>query len=196
MEGLVVFADESNVYSLDFFDEIQKVNWVGALSVGMLGHAGFGEPAQLKSKNVREEVVGGGGGRHLLASRLQGFNSSIIEPQVQGPACNSTGAIVGWHVYNPLPLDGEVVRATGSGERLEWPGFVLNARTVWASDADLPDWIKSWVDWSIPKDRVFTELKSILRDEKHVETLGDCGRKVLVWWVRMEARADSKFPSR
>lgn len=35
---------------------------------------------------------------------------------------------------------------------------------------------------------------SLLKDQSMVEPLGNCGRQVLVWWLRVEARSDSKFP--
>jgi len=33
-----------------------------------------------------------------------------------------------------------------------------------------------------------------LNDPSSVEPLGNCGKKVILWWLRVEARADSKFP--
>ncbi|GJP48153.1 hypothetical protein CLOM_g7430 [Closterium sp. NIES-68] len=43
--------------------------------------------------------------------------------------------------------------------------------------------------------RLFDLLGAVVQDERHVQLLGQCGRHVLVWWWRAEARQDSKFPS-
>jgi len=44
LDGIVMFADDSNMHSMELFDEIQNVKWVGALSVGILAHSsGTGE---------------------------------------------------------------------------------------------------------------------------------------------------------
>jgi hypothetical protein len=171
MEGIVVFADESNLHSLDFFTEAQKVDWVGALSIGLLGFAGFEETAQSRR---------------------------TFEPQVQGPSCDSEGNLVGWHIFDPLPLEEEVYTGImlAQNRRLEWPNFVLNARAVWKTEGNQPEWIKSWDEWATPKDGSAPDIKAILRDDKQVKVLGDCGRKVLLWWLRAEARADSRHPAK
>lgn len=177
LEGVVVFADDSNVYSMQFFDAVQKVQWVGALPVGILGHAGFEEPA---------------------LSRTEEFPKPFDLP-VQAPICDTPGNIKGWHAFGSLSLDGELVKRDRNEEmKLEWAGFVLNARAVWAAEPDRPKWIREWVEWAHPEVGQHIELRSIVRDETKVEALGRCGSEeaVLVWWTRMEARSDSKFPSR
>ncbi|WOL15648.1 putative glucuronosyltransferase [Canna indica] len=40
MDGIVVFADDNNVHTVELFDEAQKVKWMGAISVGILTHTG------------------------------------------------------------------------------------------------------------------------------------------------------------
>ncbi|XP_065872642.1 probable beta-1,4-xylosyltransferase IRX14H isoform X2 [Euphorbia lathyris] len=35
---------------------------------------------------------------------------------------------------------------------------------------------------------------SLLKDPSMVEPLGSCERQVMLWWLRVEARSDSKFP--
>ncbi|KAJ0510955.1 putative 1,4-beta-D-xylan synthase [Helianthus annuus] len=39
LDGIVMFADDSNMHSLEFFDEIQNVEWIGAISVGILAQS-------------------------------------------------------------------------------------------------------------------------------------------------------------
>ncbi|KAK4410041.1 Beta-1,4-xylosyltransferase IRX14 [Sesamum angolense] len=78
--------------------------------------------------------------------------------------------------------------------KLEWAGFVLDSKLVW-EDADKPDWVKVFEEVSRDGEDVESPL-SFLNDASVVEPLGSCGRKVLLWWLRVEARADSKFPAR
>lgn len=176
LEGVVVFLDDSNVYSMQFFNTIQKVQWVGALPVGILGHAGFEEPV-----------------------KAPGVFRRTSELQVQAPVCTE-GSIIGWHAFGSLPLDGEdLVLTRVRKANLEWAGFVLNARAVWKDDDDQrPKWIKDWTEWANPERHEFVELKSVVSDESKIEALGNCGKgdAVLVWWARLEARSDSKWPSR
>lgn len=39
LDGIVMFADESNMHCLELFDEIQNVKWMGTVSVGVLAHS-------------------------------------------------------------------------------------------------------------------------------------------------------------
>ncbi|KAJ0807556.1 putative 1,4-beta-D-xylan synthase [Helianthus annuus] len=59
-----------------------------------------------------------------------------------------------------------------------------------------PDWIKD-LDVVVAgdgEDDIGSPL-SLVKDASMVEPLGRCGKKVMLWWLRAEARADSKFPS-
>ncbi|XP_051115005.1 beta-1,4-xylosyltransferase IRX14-like isoform X2 [Andrographis paniculata] len=144
LEGIVVFADDSNIHSMEFFDEIQKVRRIGAVSIGIL---------------ARSEKM-----------------------TAQGPVCNSSGHLIGWHAFDTSP------RYTGDmPKKLEWAGFVLNSRLLW-DGSDKPVRIKDF-------EEVVDSPLSMLSDMSAVEPLGGCGRKVLLWWARVEARADSKFPA-
>ncbi|CAI7929204.1 unnamed protein product [Closterium sp. NIES-54] len=48
---------------------------------------------------------------------------------------------------------------------------------------------------SVAEGRLFDLLGAVVRNEKEVQLIGQCGRRVLVWWWRAEARQDSKFPA-
>eukprot|EP01018_Ginkgo_biloba_P021469 Gb_24197 [translate_table: standard] len=185
LDGIVMFADESNTHSLDLFDEIQAVKWMGALSVGFLRHS--------KRLGVQESKGTKSG---LLDDEDSEANPTL---PIQGPACDSLDHLVGWHTFNTqscmkknglLIDDGKPVLQ----RRLEWAGFALNARLVW-EDSSVPDWVHDWEQWIADVKSADSPL-SVLKDESYVEPLGRCGRTVLVWWFRAEARADSKFPSR
>lgn len=173
MDGIVMFADDSNMHSMELFDEIQNVKWIGAVSVGILAHSGSTDESLVQKKEDEE-------------------NSPV---PIQGPACNSSKKLVGWHTFNPLPYVGKSAvsiddRAVVLPRKLEWAGFVLNSRLLWTEDDDKPDLAK---DLDVLDEDLESPL-SLLKDTSIIEPLGECGRKVMLWWLRVEARADSKFP--
>ena len=169
-----MFADDSNMHSMELFDEIQNVKWFGAVSVGILAN----------SVNTDETVD----------QKEEEENSRM---PVQGPACNTSNMLAGWHTFNTLPFAGKIAvyiddRATVLPRKLEWSGFVLNSRLLWKDGGDKPEWIKDI-------DMLDGDIESplgLVKDPSVVEPLGSCGRRVLLWWLRVEARADSKFPPR
>ncbi|KAL6530128.1 putative beta-1,4-xylosyltransferase irx14h [Orobanche minor] len=184
LDGIVMFADDSNMHSLELFDEIQNVKWVGAVSVGILAHVGSSEEVELPMDQK------GDNGKEEKKPRVP----------VQGPSCNSSNHLVGWHTFDMLPFVETSARYIGDRavilpRKLEWAGFVLNSRLVWEETEDKPDWVKEWEE--VDRDGEDLECPlSLLKDTSVVEPLGICGRKVLLWWLRVEARADSKFPAR
>ncbi|KAJ4963474.1 hypothetical protein NE237_023413 [Protea cynaroides] len=167
LDGIVVFGDDSNIHSKELFDEIQSVKWIGAVSVGILAHSG----------NPDE----------------QGDENSPLP--VQGPACNSSGNLVGWNTFNPLS-HGEKIgdNETVLPMKLEWAGFVLNSRLVWKEAEGKPEWVKDLETLENDGGDLESPL-SLLKNGSVVEPLGSCGSKVLLWWLRVEAREDGKFPS-
>ncbi|XP_052479116.1 probable beta-1,4-xylosyltransferase IRX14H [Gossypium raimondii] len=175
LDGIVMFADDSNMHSMELFDEIQNVKWFGAVSVGILTH----------SVNTDE-----------MAGRKKDEEENPRMP-VQGPACNASDMLAGWHTFNTLPFAGKSAvyiddRATVLPRKLEWSGFVLNTRLLWKDSSDKPKWIK---DIDMLNGDIESPL-GLVNDPSVVEPLGNCGRQVLLWWIRVEARADSKFPPR
>ncbi|KAJ9670648.1 hypothetical protein PVL29_026910 [Vitis rotundifolia] len=180
LDGIVMFGDDSNMHSMELFDEIQKVTWIGAVSVGILAHSGnTDELSSVVHKKAEEEN---------------------LPPPVQGPACNSSEKLVGWHIFNSLPYVGNGAtyiddRATVLPRKLEWSGFVLNSRLLWKEAEDRPEWVKDLDKLDGVSEEIESPL-SLLKDPSMVEPLGSCGRKVLLWWLRVEARTDSKFPAR
>ncbi|CAN0918050.1 Probable beta-1,4-xylosyltransferase IRX14H [Linum grandiflorum] len=178
LDGIVMFADDSNMHSMELFDEIQNVNWFGAVSVGILAHSGG--PEELSSADVHKDVE----------------DKEKQAMPVQGPACNASDKLAGWHTFDSQPYEGNIAiyiddRATVLPGRLEWAGFVVNSRLLWQDVQDKPQWVNE-LD-SIGED-VESPL-SLLKDSSMVEPLGSCGRRVLLWWLRVEARTDSKFPA-
>ncbi|XP_030486013.1 beta-1,4-xylosyltransferase IRX14 isoform X1 [Cannabis sativa] len=183
LDGIVMFADDSNMHSMELFDEIQNVKWFGALSVGILAHSGDTESSE-----------------SLVSSKQKKEDEQNLPMPVQGPACNSSNKLIGWHTFNSLPHSGKKAiyiddRAAVLPRKLEWAGFVLNSKMLWKDAEDKPEWVRD-LD---TLDGVGEDLESplfLLKDPSMVEPLGSCGRQVLLWWLRVEARFDSKFPSR
>lgn len=178
LDGIVVFADDSNVHSLELFDEIQKVKWVGAVSVGILAHSGSSDPLAQGEKSEEDK-------------------ENMLVP-VQGPACNSSNQLAGWHTFNSLPFVEKSATLVGDEgtvlpTKMEWSGFVLNSRLVWVEAEGKPEWARDLDDVGVNGEEVESPLV-LLKDAAGVEPLGTCGKKVLLWWLRVEARSDSKFP--
>ncbi|CAN4126902.1 unnamed protein product [Withania somnifera] len=148
-------------------DSNMHMKWFGAASVGILAHSGWYRNLQLP---------------------------------VQGPACNSSDQFVGWHTFDSSPYVEKSARYIGDRavvlpRKFEWAGFVLNSRLVWKDAEERPEWVKDLDDVMGDREDVESPL-SLLKDPSMVEPLGSCGHKVMLWWLRVEARADSKFPSR
>ncbi|CAA2964796.1 probable beta-1,4-xylosyltransferase IRX14 [Olea europaea subsp. europaea] len=183
LDGIVVFADESNMHSMELFDEIQNVEWIGAVPVGILPHSGGSEGVELSA-----------------VSREDTDKNENSEMPVQGPACNSSNQLVGWHTFNMLPFMKRRARYVGDRavvlpRKLEWAGFILNSRLVWKDVEDKPAWVKD-LDMVGREGEDIESPMSLLENPSVVEPLGSCGRKIMLWWLRVEARADSKFPAR
>ncbi|XP_059641064.1 beta-1,4-xylosyltransferase IRX14-like [Cornus florida] len=178
LDGIVMFADDSNMHGVELFDEIQNVKWIGAVSVGILAHsANFDEDLSVIQKKDEE---------------------NLLNP-IQGPACNSSDKLVGWHTFNSLPYVEKSAKYIGDRaivlpRKLEWAGFVLNSRLLW-KEADKPEWVKDLTAGIAGDGEDIESPLFLLKDTSVVEPLGSCGRKVLLWWFRVEARADSKFPA-
>lgn len=183
LDGIVMFADDSNMHSMELFDEMQNVKWFGAVSVGILAH----------SENTDESSSS----ELTVEKKEDGENPSM---PVQGPACNSSNKLIGWHTFNSLPYVRKSAnyiddRAPVLPRKLEWAGFVLNSRLLWNEAEDKPEWVND-LDSIGGNDKEIESPLFLLKDLSMVEPLGNCGRQVLLWWLRVEARFDSKFPPR
>ncbi|PWZ23172.1 hypothetical protein Zm00014a_003279 [Zea mays] len=64
---------------------------------------------------------------------------------------------------------------------------------LWKEADGKPDWVKDLDAVGENGEEIENPLTQ-LNDPSSVEPLGNCGKKVILWWLRVEARADSKFP--
>ncbi|MFS8010903.1 putative 1,4-beta-D-xylan synthase [Helianthus anomalus] len=182
LDGIVMFADDSNMHTLELFDEIQKVEWIGAVSVGFLVHSS-------RSDQDPFEIL----------KNLDVVDEKKPALSVQGPACNSSDQLIGWHTFDSAVYEQKSANYIGDmalvlPRKLEWCGFVMNSKLVWEESEFRPEWIKDL--HTVVASDVVGEIEnplSFLEDASMVEPLG--GKKVMLWWLRAEARADSKFPS-
>ncbi|KAK8282819.1 hypothetical protein V6Z11_D08G049800 [Gossypium hirsutum] len=146
LDGIVMFAGDRKMFSMELFDEIQNVKWFGAVSVGMLTHSVNTDEMANQKKDEEEN------------------------PRIA--------------VY----IDD---RATLLPRKMEWSGFILNSRLLWKDNSDKSKWIK---DIDMFNGDIESPL-GFVNDPLVVEPLGNCDRQVLLWWLQVEARVDSKFPS-
>ncbi|KAJ8640658.1 hypothetical protein MRB53_017352 [Persea americana] len=171
LDGIILFADDSNIHSMELFDEIQSVNWIGAISMGVLAHSGLPQASS--------------------------FSKDMSVP-IQGPACDLNGQLVGWHTINSLPNADNATYMDDKGtvlpKKLEWAGIVLNSRLVWKEAEGKPEWVRDLDLLGQNVDELDSPLY-LLNDSSFIEPLGKCGQRVLMWWLRVEAWADSTFPS-
>ncbi|CAH8317477.1 unnamed protein product [Eruca vesicaria subsp. sativa] len=111
------FVDDSNMHRLEFFDEIQIVKWLCAVSVGILANA-------VKDGYLDE------GGRELF---------------VQVPACNSSDKLIGWHVFNTFQYAKRstvyIVAVDAVLPQNIVVRFVLNSRLLWEEGENKPEWV-------------------------------------------------------
>lgn len=182
LDGIVMFADDSNMHSMELFDVVQNVKWFGALSIGILAHSGETDELSVSTMQKKED------------------DEQNVPTPVQGPACNSSNKLIGWHTFNALPYAGKKSiyiddRAMVLPRKLEWAGFVLNSRMLWKEAEGKPEWVKDLDELDGVGENIENPL-FLLKDPSMVEPLGSCGRQILLWWLRVEARFDSKFPPR
>ncbi|KAJ6990286.1 beta-1,4-xylosyltransferase IRX14-like [Populus alba x Populus x berolinensis] len=164
MDGIVMFADDSNMHSMELFDEIQNVKWFGAVSVGILVHSGGADETLLTAAAMVDKEA------------EENLRNPVVP--VQGPACNASNKLVGWHTFNSLPYEGKSAvyiddRATVLPRKLEWAGFVLNSRLLWKEAEDKPEWVK---DLDLVDENIENPL-ALLKDPSMVEPLGAVGDK-------------------
>ncbi|XP_030538868.1 beta-1,4-xylosyltransferase IRX14 [Rhodamnia argentea] len=176
LDGIVMFADDSNIHSMELFDEVQAVKWIGAVSLGILPHSTVDESDQAVSKVMDE-------------------SNSLIP--IQGPVCDSANQFKGWRTDNGSPnMLGGATHVDDRGSplpgKLEWAGFALNSRMLWKHAEGKPGWVR---DLDSPNwDNDVDSPMSLLKDISALEPLGNCSRRLMVWRLRVEARPGTEFP--
>eukprot|EP00850_Spirogloea_muscicola_P016371 SM000132S26886 [mRNA] locus=s132:201563:204725:- [translate_table: standard] len=257
LEGVVVFADDSNVYTPSFFEAAQRVKAFAIVSAGVLLQVGFNMDSSTSSR------------RRSARSRalLQVATQPELEAPVQGAVCGANRSLLGLHVVLPRP---PYTQISFNRADMEWASYVLDAGILWRTTAATrqssarhvlpheaaapggrhyagvevemqqqlqrrglsevalpratshqpdaattkqrqsrryrrPPWVRDSLEWlpeqddnccGEPSAADFDLLGRVLLNESRLEVLGKCGSDVLLWWMRAEARADSKWPAR
>jgi putative beta-1,4-xylosyltransferase IRX14 len=111
------------------------------------------------------------------------------ESFLQAPACDAEGGLVGYHVSEEtvLPANRSDMLLTS---RLEWAGFVVDARALWEGAEDRPDWVR---DLDAVEDDAASPL-ALVTDAGRVEPLAKCVHTALAWSLRSDSLHDIKFP--
>ena len=123
---------------------------------------------------------------------ILGEDEGTKESFLQAPACDAAGKLVGYHVSEETLLPAERSDMLLSS-RLEWAGFVLNARVLWES-GERPEWVR---DLDAIVDGGGKHLHSplaLVTDAARVEPLAGCGQAALAWSLRSDALREVKFP--
>ena len=183
LDGIVLFTDASNTYSLDFFEKAHKVKWIGAFSVGILN------PTDLIHNDLGNTKQNSIAKADYSSDLKIEFTSKYLLP-LQGPACNANGYVVGWYDIKDSKQN------TGFENSLEWSGFAINSRILW-KDHRKPSWIKHWNDvFGLENEISLKSPLAFLRNASYIEPLGNCGRDVLLWKFPSMDHIDDDFPAR
>lgn len=156
LEGVVVFADDTTTYNLNFFDEVRKVDWLGAFSIGALTCSETQGHACIDMQNGLESLVS------------EGNNQSSSPMSLQSP-CDSSTPDVYWY---PL-MRNESNQGMPSMGSLDWSDFAFNARMLW-QNPDVP-WIKSWNEVVGGNQTFLQSPLDLVSNITHMESLGKCG---------------------
>jgi hypothetical protein len=121
---------------------------------------------------------------------ILGEDEGTKESFLQAPACDEAGKLVGYHVSEEtlLPADRSDMLLSS---RLEWAGFVLNARVLWESAAERPEWVR---DLDAVGDAHLDSPLALVADAGRVEPLAGCAQAALAWSLRSDALREVKFP--
>lgn len=122
---------------------------------------------------------------------ILGEDEGTKESFLQAPACDEAGKLVGYHVSEETLLPAarsDMLLST----RLEWAGFVVNARVLWESASERPEWVRDLdaVDGGAHLDSPL----GLVTDAGQVEPLARCARAALAWSLRSDALHEVKFP--
>jgi putative beta-1,4-xylosyltransferase IRX14 len=115
---------------------------------------------------------------------ILGEDDGTSESFLQAPACDAEGNLVGYHVSEETVLPANRSDMLLSS-RLEWAGFVVNARALWEG---AEDWLRDLDDA-----RASSPL-ALVTNAGRVEPLAKCAQTALAWSLRSDTLHELKFP--
>ncbi|XP_066349689.1 probable glucuronosyltransferase Os04g0650300 [Miscanthus floridulus] len=77
--------------------------------------------------------------------------------------------------------------------RLEWAGFVVNARALWEDTKERPVWVRDLSAIDDADARAASPL-ALVTGTGRVEPLASCAQAALAWSLRSESLHEVKFP--
>lgn len=118
---------------------------------------------------------------------ILGEDDGTSESFLQSPECDAEGRLVGYRVSEEtvLPANRSDVLLSS---RLEWAGFVVNARALWE---ERPDWVR---DLDAVDDAHVSSPLALVTDAGRVEPLAKCAQTALAWSLRSDTLHEVKFP--
>ncbi|GJN01517.1 hypothetical protein PR202_ga18790 [Eleusine coracana subsp. coracana] len=120
---------------------------------------------------------------------ILGEDDGASESFLQAPACDGEGErVVGYHVSEDTVLPANRSDMLLSS-RLEWAGFVFNARALWDGQ-HRPEWVR---DLDAVDDDAASPL-ALVADAGRVEPLAKCAHTALAWSLRSDTLHEVKFP--
>ncbi|CAI5533206.1 unnamed protein product [Closterium sp. Naga37s-1] len=210
LDGIVVFADDGSVFSPKFFAEAQRVPWFGAGSVGVLLPVGFtdlmGSEEQAEEQSTlegggaeREKVAeggeaggtGGGVDGERRVGEMDGGEQRIQQGEERKQEGQGEWQTQQQKLQQTQGKQREGGNGVGDGDEQSLGGGSEEGLEGGSEE----DSEGGSVAGSVAEGRLFDLLGAVVRNEKEVQLIGQCGRRVLVWWWRAEARQDSKFPA-
>ncbi|CAL5435548.1 unnamed protein product [Camellia sinensis] len=172
LDGIVYFADDYNIYSVDLFEQMRQirlfVGWFGAPFCLNRGVNGLFKTKALKQLHVSTCRRFG----TWMVAKLMESNSRAL---LEGPICNGT-RVIGWHTN-------EVTRSRRFQRfHAEMSGFAFNSTILW----DPKRWHRPTVEPIRLLDivnggfQVSTFIEQVVEDESQMECLPqNCSRIML-----------------
>jgi putative beta-1,4-xylosyltransferase IRX14 len=123
---------------------------------------------------------------------ILGEDDGTSESFLQAPSCDAEGKLVGYHVSEETVLPAnrsDMLMAS----RLEWAGFVVNARALWEDTKERPLWVRDLSAIDDADARAASPL-ALVTDAGRVEPLASCAQAALAWSLRSDSLHDVKFP--
>ncbi|CAD6259302.1 unnamed protein product [Miscanthus lutarioriparius] len=123
---------------------------------------------------------------------ILGEDDGTSESFLQAPSCDAEGNLVGYRVSEETVLPANRSDMLMSS-RLEWAGFVVNARALWEDTKERPVWVRDLSAIDDADARAASPL-ALVTDAGRVEPLASCAQAALAWSLRSDSLHDVKFP--
>ncbi|MCO5591292.1 hypothetical protein L7F22_045273 [Adiantum nelumboides] len=163
IEGVVVFADESITYNLEYFDKVQKVKWIGAFVGNFSASLGLQGDEAASCESAHEPAS-------LISSLTNA--SDVLAPFLD--PCTSITSSICWYSSTKNELSAGDLSFNGS---TNWSAFAFNATLLW--EGHKLSWIKSFSELFAGNQSVVQSPVDLVKNFSHIESLGRCNHLAL-----------------